>query len=319
VSGRWIVVALVLAALAACGDNLPQSCGNFEAGGLVVHDGNIYWTDDNGGAGTDYKPLGFVWRRSLSNGATTRFATVAGYPDRMTNDATALYVGGGCGGGVWKVPFDGSPGAMIAQVASDDCINGVAVDQQSVYFTSGAVWKAPLAGGSVEQLVPPQPGGYGCSNDLVVDATRAFWASDCYNTLSAVSLAGGPVTVIDHGSTEIGVGGYQAVARDETNLYWAGDGALKSMPLAGGPISTIATVATISGAKINSIAVDATSVYWTATGGLFTAPRAGGPALQLVTAERQQASFARGDGPGLAFDDTRVYWSAGCEPESTPK
>ena len=311
-SGRWVVFSL---ALAACGDNAPPTCGNFEAGGVVVSGGNVYWTDDN--AGLDGStPRGFVWRQAVSGGVPTRFATIVGYPDRMTLAANALVVGGGCGGGIWSVPLDGRPAAMIAQVTdSDVCIHGVTVADQAVYFTSGGVWKASLADGPVVELVPP-PASFGCSNDIVVDATRAYWASSCYNTLSAVSLVGGPVTVIDQGSPEIGVGGYGAVARDETNLYWAGDGAIKTMPLAGGPIATFATIAP---ARVASIAVDVTTVFWTTVDGVFAAPRGGGSVGELATLEPASSIIHGGGGPGLALDDTHVYSSSGCAPDQVPK
>lgn len=302
--------------LAACADDAQDTtCGNWEAGGLVVVDDNVYWTDDNAADNSTGASGGFVWRQPLAGGEKTKLATLTGYPDRMTYDATALYVAGGCGGGVWKVPLDGSGATMIAQVDDDNCVHGIAVDQTSVYFTTGGVHRVPLAGGSVEQLVAPQPSGNGCAHDLVVGAGNAYWASGCYNQLSSVPVAGGPTTVIDSDpAAQIGASGYRAVAGDDTSIVWAGRGTLSSMALAGGAITTVAPAS-----DVGSIALDASTVYWTTSDGVFAAPRTGGgPTVQLATSSGTQALHGA-YGPGLAVDATRVYWSGGCAPESASK
>lgn len=302
--------------LVACGDNeqLETTCGNWEAGGLVVIDDNVYWTDDNAGDGSIAVAVGFVWRQPIAGGEKTKLATLTGYPDRMTHDAHALYVAGGCGGGVWKVPLDGSPATMIAQVTDDECVHGIAVDETFVYFTTGGVHKLPLDGGSIEQLVAPQDGGDGCADDIVVGADRAYWASGCYDTLSSVPLAGGAATVVENDSVaQIGAAGYGAVAADDASVFWAGQGKISSIPLGGSLISTVAQAS-----DVGSIAVDETRVYWTTGDGVFAAPRDGnGPTVRL--ADATEGSLHGSYGPGLAVDDSHVYWSAGCVPERAAK
>jgi hypothetical protein len=144
-----------------------------------------------------------------------------------------------------------------------------------------------------------------------------YWASSCYNTISAATLFGTQVTVLDTGmSSQIGAGGYGALARDDTTLFWAGDGVVKSMPLAGGPASIVSQVAS---GRVATIAADATRVYWTTPSGVFAAPRTGGPPLQLASVDTMPMGIHGIDGPGLALDDTQLYFSTGCDPGSTSK
>ena len=49
------------------------------------------------------------------------------------------------------------------------------------------------------------------------------------------------------------------VAVDATNVYWAGQGAIVKMPLAGGAPVTLAHA---KGQEVDVFAVDKTNVYW---------------------------------------------------------
>jgi hypothetical protein len=62
-----------------------------------------------------------------------------------------------------------------------------------------------------------------------------------------------------------GQGPDQAITVDATNVYWASNGSVLSLPVNGGTPTTLAA----GQVGVNGIVVDATSAYWTTDGAVM--------------------------------------------------
>lgn len=93
------------------------------------------------------------------------------------------------------------------------------------------------------------------------------------------------------------------VVVDTLNVYWAQNGQVLGMPLAGGSAVVLADQQSLP----HGLAVDGTFVYWLSTdGSVMKAPIAGGPWTELATGPVAQLF-----GPterGLVLDADHVYW-----------
>ncbi len=107
----------------------------------------------------------------------------------------------------------------------------------------------------------PRTGPFGAAlkATLALDATSVYFPSNY-----------GVATLLASGQPNMAYG----IAVDGSNVYWVEqatmssiqDGAVKTVPLAGGAVVTVTTLA--SGlASPKCIAVDGANVYWTETGG----------------------------------------------------
>jgi uncharacterized repeat protein (TIGR02543 family) len=101
------------------------------------------------------------------------------------------------------------------------------------------------------------------------------------------------------------VGFYMAV--DATNVYWSSlsYGAIKKVPIAGGPVTTLAS----GQAMPYKLVVDASNVYWVnygsgsaADGAVMSVPIAGGTPTPLASGQSSPS--------GIAVRDGYVYWTA---------
>ena len=131
-----------------------------------------------------------------------------------------------------------------------------AVDATSVYWLGDGVMKAAKGGGPTMTLttatgpVLPMAG-------IAVDGTNVYWSSGPPAETSGVNkvpLDGGVTTPVFELMSTSAPG---PIAIDDTNVYYVdGSGDLLRAPLAGGPVTTLAT------GQVNpdAIAVDATSV-----------------------------------------------------------
>ena len=88
------------------------------------------------------------------------------------------------------------------------------------------------------------------------------------------------------------------VAVDASRVYWATSNTIKSAPLDGGTVSTLA-----AGYGPTRIAVDSTRLYWTDTvaNGVLSVPIGGGRVTTLSSTPGSQPQ-------DLAIDATSVYW-----------
>jgi hypothetical protein len=238
-------------------------------------------------------------------------------------------LGGACNAGVCQ---------PVVLVSGPSLVHALAVDAQSLYFTSdgfpsGSVQKMSLSGGAVTTLVS----GVATPQGIAVDATFVYWASEYGNTISRIPIGGGaPTTLlsgvtdamgvavdasaiyfstIDTGSvwkaplsggspvllgtTTAAAGGVTGVAVDAGHLYFGTYSTVAQVPLAGGATTTLVTGAN----DAISVAVDDTFLYWTDLygGGLMRQPLAGGPATTLVPGSSAYSE-------GIAVDAEAIYF-----------
>lgn len=148
------------------------------------------------------------------------------------------------------MPAAGGDATTVAQVGD---VFALAYDGTSFFFLGDAVMQLPPGGGPLTRISDP------CfyPNVLAVDATRAFWA--CQDgTVRAVDKAGGPST-----STKLyargGGGNIGGLVLDDANVYFTSmsDNAVDRVAKTGGPVTTLATVA-----SPGPIAVDDAFVYY---------------------------------------------------------
>ncbi|WP_248342237.1 IPT/TIG domain-containing protein [Anaeromyxobacter paludicola] len=271
---------------------LGQSAG---AWGIAVDATSVYWTET----------AGAVRKIARGGGAATTLATGLTNPQAIAIDATSVYFAeNSLSGTLQKVPLAGGSAttlasglAQVTAIAVDaasvywveyqpagalkkvsigggsvttlasglDWPVGVAVDGSAVYWTesSGAVKKTGLNGGTVTLLATGTGAGL-----LALDATSVYFPSN-YGVAS-VRKTGGIASLLASGQPNMAYG----VAVDGSNVYWVEqatmssiqDGAVKKVPLAGGAVVTVTTLA--SGlASPKCIAVDAANVYWTEAAG----------------------------------------------------
>ncbi len=152
-------------------------------------------------------------------------------------------------------------------------------------------------------LVPMQSGATG----VAIDATSIYWTASLDGTVMKANLDGSNVTVLADNQftpTDIVV--------DSTSVYWLsqvstvfGHGLVSRVPLAGGPLTVLASGLPSTGA---GLAVHAGSVYFESDG-TFSAYDAG-PVMTVPIGGGDVAAAVSGAllGEGVAADDTDIYW-----------
>jgi len=300
--------------------------GNFLPNGMATDGKEVFWAGNYTSSG----PEG-IWEVSVDGGAVT--AVAVGSPSSVAwavaLDGTNVYwtsadIGplpdGGVPFDILSTPRGGGPTTTL--LSGQQMITGLAVDGTSIYWGSrgagdqAVMMRMPLAGGAPETLATAamvsSSCGWGC---VAVDSTSAYWAP-AGSVMKVPLSCGMPVSLAPTGSVN-------ALAVAATGVYWeqsnslddgidAGTWSVRTVPLGGGQVTTIASNAAY---PIQPLAVDATNVYWTyqdcnascgnsfacSCSAIASAPLAGGAPTQLVTglAERPFA---------LAVDATSVYW-----------
>lgn len=224
----------------------------------------------------------------------------------MGTDGSHVYWSSSEGRELMKVPVTG--GAPVTLVSAPDRITAIAVDRASVYyFADGKIMKVAIGGRAPTTLTTDT----GSITALAVDATSVFWMSwdGHVSRLMKVSTGGGKATTLATGS-----GIPDALAVNDRAIYWTswrsdasvsssttGDGAVLSVPLAGGTPVELAS----KQPGPHFMAIDATHVYWNNIGpreapGLMKAPLSGGSVTTLATGVHTS---------GVAVDGSRAYWS----------
>lgn len=176
--------------------------------------------------------------------------------------------------GVMRVPVNG--GALVALLPGGDTEQIVAVGGR-VFFISnfGHELCAVSPDGGLSQSQPPPLGASGASA-LTADCTNVYFATGD-GRVGLVPVDGGPQTILATSAANPPEPATQ-IAVDAASVYFirsetyagpnagpaaAGSGVLQSVPIAGGPVTTLATMSYAP----NGIAVDADYVYWTDTSG----------------------------------------------------
>jgi hypothetical protein len=212
-------------------------------------------------------------------------------------------------GRIIKQPIEG--GDPVTLATGEIFPHYIALDFANVYWTTESeVRKMPLGGGPSVVLAS----GVGRPQDIAVDTQFVYWTTNL-SQLMRVSIDGGDVTELFAGSTN-GLG-FAGLALDTAHIYWANrgsidlnDGSIVKMPIAGGPITTLA----MGQSQPARMFVDTTHVYWANAGdfntnvGLMKLPIDGGESTTLVSTKSQvyaqYASIA-----GIFVDAKNVYWT----------
>jgi hypothetical protein len=212
----------------------------------------------------------------------------------------------GAGAGLVWLQSVGPPTALGMGLTSPF---GVAIDSVSGYWVSVAgggaqVQSATLSGGTPTTL-GTATGGFIPMGVAVSTSTIYFVAelSGGGGGLFSLPIAGATPTEIWTGdATSAPVD----VAVDATNVYWTdqGDGAVYAMPVAGGPVTTLASRATSAVSGPARIAIDSTRVYFSdpAGVGLYEVPTGGGTLKTLVAPSAGVTGLV-----GVAADDNDSY------------
>jgi hypothetical protein len=141
----------------------------------------------------------------------------------------------------------------------------------------------------------------GFAGGIAVDASHVYWADGTLpSTIFSAPIAGGSVTTLATNETDA-----MSLVVDATNLYWVGDAAIKSVPLAGGTPSTLWASST---AGAPGLTRDGAMLYWstkssTNRGAVMKMPVTGGPPALLGW-----NLYFPGD---LVVDDAFVYVTEG--------
>jgi hypothetical protein len=164
-----------------------------------------------------------------------------------------------------------------------------------------------LGGGTVTTVAGTGGGAALSMNpvSIAADSTGVYWT----NESSASTTSSGSVVAMRRGSSPTVLA--QAVnpgpiSVDGSRVYYAdGNGALVSVPIGGGTVTTLAS----SVPDPAFLATDATNVYWV-TYSVLGVPKAGGPTVTLAAYDRDYSfDSAGGWVSGLAADSTGVYWT----------
>lgn len=271
-------------------DNTPAVLwsGPFGLEGIAVQPPNVYWTAD----GT----TGQVMQCPVT-GCTASSTLVAGQPIYVNliavnmNDVFWL----DANGYLVTCAVSGCANTPSTFLQNDMAVQ-LAVDERNLYWTTGNgqvdVCSVSGCNGSPTVLAS----GQAMPNSLVVDATNVYW----------VNL--GPPS----GAADLMVPYYTT-------------GQIMKCAISGCN-NNPTVLATVASAWLGAIAVDATNVYWTSAASTTTAPTSpngqimmcstrgcGGSPTVLAVTDTIPSNGIGGARtqpiPGLAVDDTRIYWT----------
>lgn len=248
-------------------------------GGIAVHEIDPSGTSSSTGDGPD-PTLDCEQGRADCNGVASD-----GCESDLSSDATSC---GACGHGCQGGPCQTGLCQPVIVVSGQGYAYHLAATEAAVYWTrgDGSVLRATF--GSAPEILAAAQNSPG---DIVVDATRVYWANLGDGTIVSAPLEGGPTTIVAPSA-----GQAWSLAVSATTLSWTDNmtGDVRALSLAGnGPPVLLATT---KGAW--SIAIDADRVYWSTlfAGEVFSAPLGGGPPTPLVT------GFTAPSGLALAGD-----------------
>jgi hypothetical protein len=255
--------------------------------GIAIDHANVYWTT------LQQPPLGTVCKVPIGGGAAVTLAGGLGFPYGIAVDATNVYwTAYSNPGNILTVPIEGGAvvtlvsgltypmsiavgsgsaywsaedPSILGQVGLDggavttlamDAVNGITLNDTSVFFTSSSfVFAVPLGGGAVRSLVI---GAGETPEGIAVDPKNVYWA----NTANPGQIYRAPIdggTAVTLASMETNPEG---VAVDGEHVYWTNTtahGAVRKVSVDGGAITNLAAEQKFP----TSIAVDDANVYWT--------------------------------------------------------
>jgi len=182
---------------------------------------------------------------------------------------------------------------------------GIAMDATNVYWSSSTdLLSIPVSGGATVTVASaPQ------SLSLAVDSTNLYWMDQTDLAVMRVPKVGGTPVTIATVPPPSG-GGYvrYALAIDANSVYFTTDTDVRSVPLGGGAVSTLATGLQ---SPLGGIAVGPSAVCFMVIPAVLCVPPAGGSVTTVASGGEIGSGVIQ---PGrIAVDDRNVYWAEGQE------
>jgi hypothetical protein len=241
--------------------------------------------------------------RCRAKGASpVKIGAVVGDVFGFASDATKLYYSAwslyGHTGELGEIRKDGGgqKGLLVLQLEP----MGLAVDDDTIYFTSGIrLLTLPKKGGPMGSLSPKFS-----AQSIAVDAARVYGVPGDYgpyDRVAAIPKLGGDTAEIasaKRAPSESALKGYSSVAVDASGIFVADSGGKRILrfPLKRGGPTTLTTVKQ----QPYAVALGASKVYFSISeGDLMMVPKAGGAATKLASGLVEK--------PRIATDDTAVY------------
>jgi outer membrane protein assembly factor BamB len=271
---------------------------------LAVDATNVYWADFSAGQ-VNEAPKG-------GGTPVPLWTSTATPPVALAVDATNVYfiargTGQGSSSSILSVPI--ARGSATPLASSPSVLSGpIVVGPSQVYWIDGTVRSVSKTGaGGVTTVVP------GASpSDFTLDATNLYWSA--VDGIHAHPLTGGAADRLigvppDPEPTLSARWASGPIAVDATNVYYAlnteaGPASIGSMPIAGGPVTVLASGRI---GRIAAIALDDQNVYWAegsgtiGQGAIAAVPKTGGRVAVLVSGLPNPLT--------LALDPSTLYFS----------
>lgn len=278
----------------------PQVVASSLAGpmAIVLAPELVFWAE------RDANRIARAWKAGPGGAGAATTVAPATAPTALASDGVSLYVADG--DGIRRIdPVGGASSQVSAGYSGLGGDRSLVSDGGSLYWsrTAAGVWSVPAAGGSPVEVVP-DAGSFAVANGTIYWSSSSGIWRDALDGSGPVLLGDPPYDVsalllsdewLAYGMTVGGAlcrlrtsGGASEflgqiagtpLAADATHVYWAdvtplasggSEGRLRKMPIAGGPVTTLAylgqahpwTYPSLAPAYAGTVAVDETHVYW---------------------------------------------------------
>lgn len=231
------------------------------------------------------------------------------HPQALTTDSEFIYfVTGGTiaslnegTSGVWKMPLAGGQPIQLFKGFKKDEKTVVLpdtfvlhADEKYVYWSSGAIWRTPKAGGESEPITVGTP------TEWAFDETKIYWhnfggENAPPTPIYSCDKTGGDAKPITEPIITSGV------AVDKDFLYWAQSDGIYKLPKAGGEKTKIYSPAEKQ--NISGLIADKDNLYFTQGDGrnaLFRIVKSGGEAVKIAPSINHANNFYA--------DETHIYF-----------
>lgn len=267
---------------------------------IVVDGTNAYWVNTNSSTNCSPSCTWTIQAVSLSTGVSSTLVTTSRQIVALVSDASNIY---------WE--------ERAIEPVTTACSCGSSV--KMIAKAGGAI--STLVDGMLNGGLPAAPVGQIAASwfptgGISVSGSRVYFGvstSTSYQ-LMGISNAGGVTTVLANVATSV-VNAQSAILSinaDAANLYWldTGNGALDTLPLAGGTVSALATGLV----SPRALTINSSTAFWTESGALS------GCCMQMGAGQIRQVALTGGAVPStlisgldapvaLAVDALNIYWT----------